>query len=378
MPTTSGPEPVRFRMPPALRLWLPVALSGVVQISGTVWALARTNAAADASLALAVALALIGPVALIFTRRFAGLVAVITIVAAAADLLLAPSPQPPPIAMIFGVIIALIHGKRLWVYIALVIAWSTVLLFGSAAGLSWHPARVVGTTLALGILIVVGESIRHRRQRATERWQRIREQRARAEREERVRIARDLHDVIAHSLSQISVQAGVGLHLMDAQPEQARTALQNIKTTSKDALDEVRGVLGVLRGDDAPLAPAPGLDQIGDLVSANTAVAVSFERADVGHAPDAVQQAAYRIVQESLTNVVRHANAAHAVVTVVPRGRDLVVSVADDGRGGARESGNGVLGMRERAELLGGTLHVETGASGTTVTAYLPVGKETT
>ncbi|WP_166981347.1 sensor histidine kinase [Paramicrobacterium fandaimingii] len=378
MHTISGPEPARFRMPQALRLWLPVVLSAVVQLGGTLWALERTGDAPSAQGALAIVVALIGPVALSFARRFPGPVVVITIAAAAADLLLAPVPQPPPIAMIFGVVIALIRGERLWVYIALVIAWSTVLLFGGAAGLNWHPARIVGTTLALGILIVIGESIRHRRQRSRERWQRIREQRARAERDERVRIARELHDVIAHSLSQISVQAGVGLHLMDAQPEQARTALQHIKTTSKDALDEVRGVLDVLRGDEAPLTPAPGLTQIDDLLRAITAVEVSSQQTEAGDVPDTVQQAAYRIVQESLTNVVRHAHAARAVVTVARQGRDLVVRVADDGRGGARESGNGVLGMRERAELLGGSLQVETGASGTTVTAYLPLGKEAT
>ncbi|WP_141898815.1 sensor histidine kinase [Paramicrobacterium agarici] len=375
MPTTSSMEPGRFRMPPALRTWLPVVLSLIVQLGGTFWALSRTSPDAGAW-ALAIVVAVIGPAALISARRFPGPVAALTIAAAAADILLAPGPQPPPFALVFGVVLGLIRGARLWVYTALVAGWSIVLLLGASAGLDWHPGRIVATTLAVAVLILMGETIRRRRQRARERWQRIREQRARAEREERVRIARELHDVLAHSLSQISVQAGVGLHLMDAQPEQARSALEHIKATSKHALDEVRGVLGILRGEDAPLTPAPGIDQIRELVDAVTAVDVVFQHPDLGSVPEAVQQAAYRIVQEALTNIVRHAHASHARVSLDTTADSLGVRIADDGRGGARESGNGVLGMRERAELLGGELRLETGAWGTTVTAILPLGRE--
>lgn len=369
-------------MPPAVQLWLPVVLSLVVQLGGVLWALSRLGTPDARVGSIAVALAVLGPAALIAARRLPGPVAAITVAAAAADILVTPASQGPPLAMIFGVILGLVRGARIWVYGALALGWSAVLLLGGSSGLDWHPARIVGTTLAVGILIIIGESIRHRRQRARERWQRIREQRARAEREERVKIARDLHDVIAHSLSQISVQAGVGLHLMDAQPDQARSALEHIKATSKDALDDVRGVLGMLRGDDAPLTPAPGLDDIAELIETITAVDTSLEQRTNGAIPETVQQAAYRIVQESLTNVVRHAHATTARVELRHGRREargeLVISIRDDGRGGARESGNGVLGMRERAELLGGTLEIATGAEGTTVTAHLPLGQETT
>ncbi|SEC06338.1 Signal transduction histidine kinase [Paramicrobacterium humi] len=364
-------------MPPAVRLWLPVILSFVVQLFGTVGILAWTRPGSAATWAVALLVAVAGPLALIAARRLPGPVATVTVAAAVVDLLLPPAFQPLPLALLFGVVLGIVRGARVWVYASLALGWSVALLLGGLSGVLWHPGRIVGTTLGLIVLCGIAEGARVRRQRAKERRRRFREQRASAEQEERVRIARELHDVIAHSLSQISVQAGVGLHLMDAQPEQARTALENIKATSKAALDDVRGVLGVLRGDDAPLAPSPGLAQLPQLAASVTAITVQLDAIDVGRVPDTVQQAAYRIVQESLTNVVRHARATAAHITVRREAGMLVVSVADDGRGGPIEPGNGVLGMTERAEQLGGRLEISATASGTTVTATLPVGEET-
>jgi signal transduction histidine kinase len=199
---------------------------------------------------------------------------------------------------------------------------------------------------------------------------------------ERVRIARELHDVLAHSLSQINVQAGVGLHLMEKQPEKAAEALASIKETSKTALDEVRSVLGVLRAEggqdpSAPLVPEPDLSRLPGLAASVTSqgVEVALENG-VADAPKAVQLAIYRIVQESLTNVVRHARATHARVSISIDKSHYVVAVGDDGTGLSDEitGGRGLLGMRERAELLGGTL--ATGVSplgGLQVTARIPV-----
>jgi signal transduction histidine kinase len=199
---------------------------------------------------------------------------------------------------------------------------------------------------------------------------------------ERVRIARELHDVLAHSLSQINVQASVGLHLMEKQPDKAAEALASIKETSKTALDEVRSVLGVLRAEggqdpSAPLVPEPDLSRLPGLAASVTSQGVEVAlHSSVDDAPKSVQLAVYRIVQESLTNVVRHSGAKRATVSIAVSGDDYVVTVGDDGSG-VRESstgGRGLLGMRERAELLGGTL--ATGVSplgGLQVVARIPV-----
>jgi signal transduction histidine kinase len=186
---------------------------------------------------------------------------------------------------------------------------------------------------------------------------------------ERVRIARELHDVLAHSLSQINVQAGVGLHLMDRQPDKARDAQASIKETSKSALDEVRSVLGMLRAEgaaiDAPLVPEPDLDRLPALVEGSGLTVELDDRLAHAEVPGQVQLALYRIVQESLTNVSRHATGVTKVVASLAREDDqYVVSVRDDGRGetASESGGRGLLGMRERAELLGG--HLTAGPSG--------------
>lgn len=375
------PEPgaaPRFRMPPSVRLWLPVVLSFVVQGIGTLGILAWTRQPLDLSWLAALAIAVAGPLALIAARRLPGPVALATVAAAVADLVIAPAPQPLPLAMIFGVSFAIVRGRRIWAYASLVVGWSAALLLGSFGQLDWHPGRVVGTTLALVFLVAVSEGIRLRRERGIERRRLAHERRVSAEQEERVRIARELHDVIAHSLSQISVQAGVGLHLMDSQPEQAREALTNIRATSTSALDEVRDVLGLLRGDDAPLTPGPGLEQLPRLAASVTGLHVDLRAGELGDVPHPVQQAVYRIVQESLTNAVRHARAGHAVVELDRLDDELVVTVRDDGDSGAViRPGNGILGMTERAEQLGGHLTVNSEPRGVRVTARLPIARRT-
>ncbi len=182
--------------------------------------------------------------------------------------------------------------------------------------------------------------------------------------EERLRIAREVHDVVAHAMVAINVQSGVAAHLIDRDSDQAREALLQIKRTSGDALTDLRATLGVLRGpdQDAPIGPAAGLgdlDVVADgLRSAGIAVTVDVDT--VGGVPTPVQSACYRIVQEALTNVMRHANARAASVVVRADDDMLTIVVADDGTGGdpaTAGAGAGVRGMRERAEALGGTLH---------------------
>jgi len=179
--------------------------------------------------------------------------------------------------------------------------------------------------------------------------------------EERLRIARELHDVLAHDISLINVQAGVALHLIDERPEQAREALAAIKHASKDALGELRSVLETLRADGpAPLTPTAGLAQLQDVVTGAAAAGLRVETSIEGEAaplPAALDLAAFRIVQESVTNVIRHAGTAHAAVRLSYGEHTLEVEVCDEGRGGAANGhGNGLAGMAERAAALGGTL----------------------
>jgi len=178
-----------------------------------------------------------------------------------------------------------------------------------------------------------------------------------------LRIAREVHDVVAHNVSLINVQAGVALHLIDEQPERAGPALAAIKQASKETLDELRSVIDALRGVDetAPRAPTPGLDDVERLVmrTSDAGLPVRLERFGLDEpVPAGVDLAAYRIVQEALTNATRHAGASSVTVRLVQGEHDLTVDVEDDGRGVVRApvngTGSGIAGMRERATALGG------------------------
>ena len=234
-------------------------------------------------------------------------------------------------------------------------------------------------------IVAVAELVRARR----EQWDRERAERAQAARrradEERLRIARELHDVLAHSISVINVQAGVGLALLDSDPEQARTALTTIKAASKEALGEVRQVLDTLRTPgDAPRAPAPGLDRLPELVEQAAGAGLTVEvRGEAPKLSPGADLAAFRIVQEALTNVVRHSGSRHARVRVDVDGADgaLRLRVDDDGPATGADaggSGNGLAGMRERAAALGGTIEAGPRADGGfRVLAVLPLKAKT-
>ena len=235
----------------------------------------------------------------------------------------------------------------------------------------------------------LGEAVRNRRayvaelRDRAERAERTREEEARRRVvEERMRIARELHDVVSHSIGVISVQAGVAAHLLERRPDKAGEALATIRQASDEALDELHAMLGVLRQPDgrAPLTPAPGLAQLDALVAQaeGAGLRVEVDTRGAQDLPPAVDLAGYRIVQESLTNVVRHAGASRATVTVAADGDTLLVEVTDDGAGAsAPGNGNGtrqgIVGMRERARALGGTF--EAGPrpeGGFRVSAHLP------
>jgi signal transduction histidine kinase len=202
--------------------------------------------------------------------------------------------------------------------------------------------------------------------------------------EERLRIARELHDVVAHTMATINVQAGVAVHVLSTRPEVAAESLQAIKTASKEGLRELRAILNVLRqADDAdPTQPAPGIAQLEALIAGARRAGLETTFTVTGEPvllPAAVDLTAYRIVQESLTNAIRHAGPATAAISLVYHHDELCIDVTDTGRGQpatARSSGgHGLAGMRERAAAIGGV--VETGprpAGGYRVAARLPLG----
>ena len=242
-----------------------------------------------------------------------------------------------------------------------------------------------------GVAAALGDATRNRRayvaeveRRAVDAEQSREEEASRRVDEERLRIARELHDVTAHSLSIIAVQSGAAAHVMDSDPTAAREALEAIRRTSKDALDELRAMLGVLRapGDaEAPLAPVPGLARLGDLVTPLTAagyVVTSDVETDLGDVPAVVELSAYRIIQESLTNVVRHAGVCSVRLVLRREDDALVIAVDDDGHSEQLADvgrGHGINGMRERVTALGGTFEATALlGGGFHVGARLPLG----
>jgi signal transduction histidine kinase len=207
--------------------------------------------------------------------------------------------------------------------------------------------------------------------------------------EERLRIARDVHDVVGHSLAVITMQAGVALHLLDkeraaqARPDRVAESLEAIKKTSREALAELRTTLEVFRSDsEEPRSPLPGLARLDALLDGVRAAGrevtlIREESDDLQAVPAAVDQAAFRIIQESLTNVVRHAGGRNATVRVSREAGMLTIDVSDDGPATSVPlDGNGIRGMRERARAVGGTLTVSVREpTGLLVRANLPLAR---
>ncbi|WP_267241151.1 sensor histidine kinase [Streptomyces sp. PR69] len=254
----------------------------------------------------------------------------------------------------------------------------TAMVFGPAP---WYAQEHLGIFAWTGMAAAAGDAVRSRRafvdamRERAERAERTREEEARRRvAEERLRIARDLHDVVAHHIALVNVQAGVAAHVMDRRPDQAKEALAHVREASRSALTELRATVGLLRqsGDpEAPTEPAPGLHVLDELITTfrQAGLPVDVARADGGEPlPAAVDLAAYRIVQEALTNVRKHAGPdATAEVSVVRVGPAVEITVLDSGGGDPADDsagqpgegqpgGHGLLGMRERVAALGGTL----------------------
>lgn len=301
--------------------------------------------------------------------------------------------------LIVALITLLVSGHRVIGYASLPVGYVAFLWL--ARLVNGKPTPSVAMAVGIGVwmlfLPAVTELVRNRRAfaqanrlRALEEQRSAREAARRQASEQRLGIARELHDVLAHSLSLINVQAGVALELMERNPEQVRAALDAIKHTSKDALVDVQGVLAALRRPDeaVPLTPAPTLRDLDELVrrAHSTGLAVEVAVPDGAlELPAAVDAAAYRIVQEALTNVVRHARATRVVVRLATDGAELAVTVEDNGRGAAaeianhnRRRGEGIAGMRERSAAVGGRLSAgPRTAGGFRVEARIPVVADT-
>ena len=236
--------------------------------------------------------------------------------------------------------------------------WLTVgasVLAGIAYFSLGYPGAAIFATVVVALI-----SLRRRRQAELRDAREVEQQQRLVE--ERLIVARELHDVLAHSISVIRVQAGVALHLMDSRPEQVRTALEAITAASDEGMRELRAAVAALRreGEDLPLGPAPGLHQVDTLVRTTSGPGLSATVTRSGQVralPSEVELAAYRLVQEALTNTVRHARASTAQVCLAYGERALTVEVVDDGMTDSPViEGNGLRGMRERVIALGGAL----------------------
>jgi signal transduction histidine kinase len=363
-----------LKAPPApAASWLAAVPSYVVplavalfQVMGTIGA-ARQQDDTGSLNALTFVLLLAGPAALLARRSYPVPVFLGVLVVTLAYFVLDFPHGPVFVSLIVAFFAVMGAGERLLAWVAggagfiayLLILWQfddegPLSLVATAASAAW-----------LLVILVLAEVVRIRGERIRALIHSREEEGRRRAGEERMRIARELHDVLAHNISLINVQAGAALHLMDEQPDQARTALSAIKEASKEALRELRSVLGVLRqvDEDAPRAPAPGLADLDALVArtGTPGLTVTLERdGDVRPVPPDVDVAAYRIVQEALTNVTRHAGAGTATVQLRYTDDELTLQVDDDGAGPAPDDagggGQGITGMRERALTLGGEL----------------------
>lgn len=351
---------------------------------------ARTETANENRVPLLVVLAVGIGLSIALRRRVPTAALVLATAGVALSVAAAVGQGWPPAAFIaFSMYqVAVVRHRRR--SLAALVAVCLVFVLAAAVGVAANRGGGV-PALALVAAITawfVGDSVRVRRiyvaglaEQAAQRQREAVERAQRSVAEERLQIARELHDVVAHSLSVIAVQSGVGRHVIDEQPAEAKKALSAVEATSRAALTELRRMLGVLRRDEgqpASLAPAPGVAALGSLVdrvrAAGFVVDLDARSTVAGSLPPSVQLSIYRIVQEALTNVVKHAGPATVRVEIRDETDALVLEVRDDGQGIASalsaqvdpgaEGHHGIIGMRERVELFDGSLSAGPGPDG--------------
>ncbi len=372
-------DPSRFRLPRGARA--DAALAGGVFVVVALGAEGqRLNSGGDSIPLLITSWLLITAVcgALLFRRRYPVTVGWCTAVTTGAYYLLSDIDGPLIIVPIVALYAIAAQGRM-----QAAIAMAATMVIGVSAGTLAGKGDVNGTAVFMlaGWLVAVVAlgTVRHSRVAYAEEEARLRAT------EERLRIARELHDVIGHNISMINVQAGAALHRLKRDPAQAEEALGAIKASSRETLRELRATLGVLRrvDEEAPTAPAPGLARADELVaSAKLAgLEVRIERTGAERSlPAPVDLAAYRIVQESLTNAAKHSGAGQVTIRLAYGNGELTLTVEDDGRGSAARpagagGGSGIAGMSERARALGGELTAgPRSEGGFAVRARLPYG----
>ncbi len=367
-----------------------------------------------------------GPAALLVRRRFPAGVLAVTAAAAVAFGAVDAARGVPYFALIVAFVSAVLAGRRAAAITWLLVSYAGIVWLPGLTGTGRYPSAGFALSVAAWHLVLLtgAEWYRSRRQRAQAVAFGHQEEARRQASEERLRIARELHDVVAHSLAVINVQANTALHLADAQPDRARSTLSVINDVSKQALVELRSVLGVLRqgGEELPRSPVPTLARLDELVARASAAGITVQVSEEGTRcalPAQVDLAGYRILQESLTNSARHAPGCAVAVRVGYGPGHLVIQVDDDGAdsepsrsdGNAGHSsanagfsngtgpgnstagngtagngtagngsmssgmghGNGIAGMTERARALGGTLRAgPRPGGGFRVRAWLP------
>ncbi|MFK8024043.1 MAG: sensor histidine kinase [Ilumatobacter sp.] len=345
---------------------------------------------------------IVAGLALMF-RRIRPLMTLLAIVAVVASyILFVDSPGPITIPLLIGLYtVASLGDRRTSIVIAALVAVLVSVLALTVAPETPSAAGIGAAMLLATVPVLIGDTVRSRRALIAETDKRVRlatEAAAQEVREqvldERVRIARELHDVVAHSIATINVQAGVAAHVIDQQPAAAKDALVEIKESSKSALAELRSMLGVLRDTDddtTPLAPSPGIEEISTLIDRYVG-AISYDTIAAPSVPvdPVVGLVAYRIAQEGLTNVIKHAPGASVEVRLEYLSDSLVLTVRNDGRRSNPDSmpdaaaadlaasvpegsGLGLVGLAERVRAVGGTFTAERRFdSGFDVTAELP------
>jgi signal transduction histidine kinase len=366
---------------PALAVSLALA---IVQVTGTHFAAQNQPDRAPLD-AAGYALLLAGPVALLGRQRYS-VPALWAVMGVTLVYMLAGYPYGPVfLSVIVALYAAVTSGHRVAAWTAAAALYACH--FGARYFFDIDAQPTLGQLgfVAAWLLVVLAgsEVIRARRESLIEAEQTRQEETRRRASEERLVIARELHDVLAHNISLINVQAGVALHLMDRQPEQARQALTAIEGASRDALTELRSVLDIMRRPEeaAPRAPSPGLARLSGIVSQARAAGLEVESRIEGVAqplPAPIDAAAFRVVQEALTNVIKHAGASRATIGLQYGEHELTLQVDDDGRAYANMAnagGSGIAGMRERVTALGGSFQAgpSPGGRGFRVRAQFPI-----
>jgi signal transduction histidine kinase len=336
----------------------------------------------------AVVLTLLATLPIALRRRFPLLVFVVTLTAALAmDILYSSFQFAGALVALYTVAAYVGRPGSIGIGVGAALALPLMSFDENNAG----PAEIVATYAIFAAAWILGDRIGARRgylreleERAV-RHEREREEHARhAAAEEQARIARELHDIITHNVSVMTVQAAAARDVFETQPNRAREALGSIESTGRGALTELRRLLGGVQDGDGSLAPLPGLARLDDLVAQVRSAGLTVELTVEGEPhelPAGVDLSAYRIVQEALTNTLKHAQASSVSVRVRYGSGVLEVEVVDDGRGPAAnggERGHGIIGMRERAALFGGELRVGPApGQGFSVHASIPLERET-